>query len=164
MGEAARLRIPHKIGAGGHTIKMLTDLLEKVKVWLKENQKDLYLTALVFLVSVASFGLGRLSAIWPEKEPIRIDQVGEIGESFQPAPELDKTGTKNNSTKRSDSPVSSNSPFRSNYVASRNGSAYHYPWCPSAKKIKEENRIWFQTEEEARKAGYKPAGNCPGLE
>ena len=52
---------------------MLTDLLTKIKSFLKENQRDLYLAALVFLVSVASFGLGRLSAIWPQKEPITIE-------------------------------------------------------------------------------------------
>ena len=136
---------------------MVADLLEKVKAWLQANQKDLYLAALVFLMSMASFGLGRLSAIWPEKEPIvienqesRIMNQGNDG-SGQSAQILDS---------RFQIPDSA----RGNFVASRNGSAYHYPWCPSAKKIKEENRIWFQTEEEARKVGYKPAGNCPGLE
>lgn len=49
------------------------------------------------------------------------------------------------------------------YVASKSGAAYHYPWCPGALKIKEENKIFFNTKEEAEKRGYKPAGNCPGL-
>ena len=128
---------------------MLTDLLQKIKPFLKDNQRDLYLAALVFLVSTASFGLGRLSVIWPQKEPIvienqesRIMKQGSDG-SDQPAQILDSS--------------------RSNYVASRNGSSYHLPDCPGAKQIKEENKIWFQTADEAKRAGYKPAGNCPGL-
>jgi hypothetical protein len=29
--------------------------------------------------------------------------------------------------------------------------------------MKEENKIWFASKEEAKKKGYHPAGNCPGL-
>ena len=135
---------------------MLTDLLHKIKSFLKENQRDLYLTSLVFLMSVTSFGLGRLSAIWPEKEAIRIENLESSiqklkdSEVAQPAQILDSRFQILDSA-------------RGNFVASRNGSSYHLLSCPGAKQIKEENKIWFQTEEEARKAGYKPAGNCPGL-
>lgn len=135
---------------------MLTDFLNKIKAFLFENQRDLYLAALVFLMSVASFGLGRLSAIWPEKEPIRFDQVGEVDRS---ASGLDQ----NVFTERSGSSVLSLSSVGGNFVASRNGSSYHLPDCPGAKQIKEENKILFQSEAEAKTAGYKPAGNCPGL-
>ncbi|MBI4132676.1 MAG: hypothetical protein HY473_01065 [Candidatus Sungbacteria bacterium] len=129
---------------------MLTDFTAKVKAFFKANQKDIFLTAFVFLVSIASFGLGRLSAIWPVKEPIIIEQPN--AESRTLKAELSV-------------PLSFDlSPSASGqYVASRNGSAYHLPTCPGAKQIKEENKVWFQTEEEARRAGYKPAGNCPGL-
>lgn len=138
---------------------MLTDLLNKIKSFLKANQRDLYLAALVFLVSMASFGLGRLSAVWPVKEPIRIDQIGETGQS---ASGLGEGVPADSFTKRSDSPIS---PVSSGeYVASRNGSSYHLPTCSGAKQIKEENKIWFASEEAARAAGYKPAGNCPGLQ
>jgi len=49
------------------------------------------------------------------------------------------------------------------YVASKSGKSYHLPWCSGAKLIKEENKIWFSTKEEAQARGYTPAGNCPGL-
>ncbi|MEK7069515.1 MAG: hypothetical protein AAB962_00465, partial [Patescibacteria group bacterium] len=49
------------------------------------------------------------------------------------------------------------------FVASRNGKKYYYAWCDSAKIIKEQNRVWFSTEEEGKKAGYEPAANCRGL-
>jgi len=49
------------------------------------------------------------------------------------------------------------------YVASKNGSKYHFPWCSGATRMKEENKIWFETKEAAEKAGYGPAANCKGL-
>ncbi len=48
-------------------------------------------------------------------------------------------------------------------VGSVNGSKYHYPWCGGAQRIKEGNKIWFASIEEAKNRGYSPAGNCPGL-
>jgi hypothetical protein len=52
---------------------------------------------------------------------------------------------------------------RGNLVASKNGTKYHFLWCPGASTIKEENKIYFTSKEEAEKAGYKPAVNCKGL-
>jgi len=51
----------------------------------------------------------------------------------------------------------------SGYVGSKNGTKYHLPWCGSAKSIKEENKVWFATKEEAAAAGYTPAANCKGI-
>ncbi|MFH1608762.1 MAG: hypothetical protein ABH951_01935, partial [Patescibacteria group bacterium] len=48
-------------------------------------------------------------------------------------------------------------------VGSKNGTKYHYPWCSGALRIKEENKVWFNSMEEARQAGYTPAANCKGL-
>lgn len=49
-------------------------------------------------------------------------------------------------------------------VASRSGTAYHLPWCPGAAQIAERNKVWFESVEAARVAGYSPAKNCKGLE
>ena|SRR3989344_8353376 len=48
-----------------------------------------------------------------------------------------------------------------NFVASVNGKAYYPANCEAAKRIKEENRIWFNSPKEAEADGYKPAQNCP---
>jgi len=50
-----------------------------------------------------------------------------------------------------------------NFVASSKGTKYHRLDCPGAQTIKAENKIYFSTEEDARKAGFTPAGNCPEL-
>jgi len=49
------------------------------------------------------------------------------------------------------------------FVASKNGKFYYYPWCPGVERIKEENKIYFNSKQEAEKAGYKPAKNCFNL-
>ena len=136
---------------------MLYELYKKINSWLAANQKDLFLAVLIVLTSVISFGLGRLSAIWPEKTPIRIlnNEIGIMNEGRPVSAELNSTSSLESKTTISN--------LTGKYVASKNGTAYHYPWCPGALKIKEENKIWFDTKEEAEKRGYKPAGNCDGL-
>jgi len=41
------------------------------------------------------------------------------------------------------------------YIASKTGTKYHAPKCDWAKKIKKSNAVWFNSKEEAKKAGYK---------
>ena len=135
---------------------MLSEIIKLCKRlggWVKTNNGlarrgggELYLAAIIILVAVISFGLGRLSKIREEKTPITIENA-EIGES------------KPLSTSNVDSGIKADKIF----VASRNGKKYYYAWCESANVIKEQNRIWFSTQAEAEKAGYQPATNCKGL-
>ena len=46
------------------------------------------------------------------------------------------------------------------FVGSKNSDVYHYPDCSSAKQIKEANKIWFNSVEEAKAAGYRPCKKC----
>ena len=116
---------------------------------------ELYLAAVIVLVAVISFGLGRLSKIREEKTPITIENVKENEETSESKP----LSTSNVDKTNSSAPSSSSKIF----VASRNGKKYYYAWCESANVIKEQNRIWFATQAEAEKAGYQPAANCKGL-
>ena len=96
------------------------------------------LLAIVFLVALASFGLGRLSALIDARAPVAITMAPTLTE-----PRGMYIGGL--------------------YVASRGGSAYYYPWCTGAAKILPANRVWFPSESAARAAGYAPAKNCQGL-
>lgn len=42
------------------------------------------------------------------------------------------------------------------FVASKFGGTYHIPRCDWAKKIKKNNVVWFNTKEDAKRAGHKP--------
>lgn len=127
---------------------MIYQQYQKLKEYARARQGDLFLAGLIVLVSVGSFGLGRLSVIWPEKQPLTIMQNDKL--------QMPKTTFA--------SPIgSADNLALGKYVASKNGLSYHFPWCSGAKRIKEENKVWFQTKEEAEAGGYKPAANCDGL-
>ncbi len=46
------------------------------------------------------------------------------------------------------------------FVASLGGTVYYHKSCSGYKRIKEENRVWFNTKEDAEMAGYRIAKNC----
>ena len=41
------------------------------------------------------------------------------------------------------------------FIASKTGTKFHAPKCDWAKRVKKKNAVWFNSEEEAKKAGYK---------
>ncbi len=48
-------------------------------------------------------------------------------------------------------------------VASKNGTKYYFPWCGSAKRILDSNKVYYSSAVEARKAGLTPSNTCKGL-
>ncbi len=125
-----------------------TVMLSKIINFCKEREKEIVLAAIIVLVAMISFGLGRLSKIRERKAPITIENAG-LNERHPAEGAGDKTAEKESRGKT--------------LVASKKGSKYHYPWCSGARRIKKTNEIWFATAEEARGAGYSPASNCKGL-
>jgi len=45
-------------------------------------------------------------------------------------------------------------------VGNKNSQIYHLPACSGYKTVSEKNRVYFDSEEEAEKAGYRKAKNC----
>ena len=45
-------------------------------------------------------------------------------------------------------------------VASKSGKKYYFPWCSGVKRIKVENRIYFDTELEAQGKGLTLSSSC----
>ncbi|MHB1086187.1 MAG: Ada metal-binding domain-containing protein [Minisyncoccota bacterium] len=89
------------------------------------------------LVVLASFGLGRLSALVDAKPLIELHTASLVaGQGMA---------------------------VGGQYVASRSGSTYYFPWCSGALKIAPANERWFASEQAAKAAGYRPAKNCNGL-
>lgn len=131
----------------------MSSFLGRARQFVKRNQNDLILVGGIILVSLISFGVGRLTAPQPvAPEPIVI-------ENAIPAAEL----SQNEIPKEEEESGGGVASQVGKYVASISGTKYHLPDCSGAKRIKEENKVWFNSKEEAEKAGYEPAGNCPGL-
>ncbi len=49
------------------------------------------------------------------------------------------------------------------FVGSRHSTVFHRADCPHAKRIKQTNRVYFKTAEEAQKAGRSPCRSCAPL-
>jgi len=120
------------------------------------ERRDVYIVLIVIFVSVASFGLGKLSYKPEEHESVRIENVFE-NTSLNNIIEV--VGEDNVTAQP---PVASVTTVGS-FVGSKNSDKYHFPWCSGALRIKEENKVWFSSREEAEMAGYTPAANCKGL-
>lgn len=128
----------------------------------RRKVQDFLLVTSVILLGGISFGLGQLSVLEEQGERVALCD----------APALQNTGVGNSlNTPTIGVSVNNTSAIlgvssttqQETYVASKNGSVYHFPWCSGAQRIKEENKVWFRTKEEADRAGYRPASNCKGL-
>ena len=124
---------------------ILRDILLKIKGFPRLLKGDGFIIIVIILVACASFGLGRLSMFYGQKGALEIVYPEENGAEEQTGLVLGAEAT------------------GGQYVASKSGSKYHFPWCAGAQSIKEENKIWFDSKEEAMAAGYAPAANCKGL-
>lgn len=138
---------------------------------MKENMKELFMQNAdriyraweLLLVAVIFFGLGMLFAerIVYTKSPIMVEapekgyalavpiitSEAKKEEKTAPAPAL-APAPKNTSIAAS----------KGEYAASRYGKTYYRPSCTN--RIKEENKIFFRTEEDAQKAGLILAKSC----
>ena len=118
---------------------------------------DVILTALIIGVSLVSFYLGRVSVDGDFKG------INQEAQALRPRVQDSVQNPQKSSSSATNTITQNAEQTQKGYVASKSGTKYHLPWCGSAKQIKEENKIWFVTKEEAEKAGYTPASNCKGI-
>lgn len=123
---------------------------EKFKSLLADDA--VFMSALVVLIGVISFGLGRLS-VTTEMSESSVQSVTRSPEPFIVYPESAPMVAG----------VTAEVANAGTLVASRSGTRYHLVSCPGAKQIKEENKIYFASAAAAEAAGYTKAANCPGL-
>ena len=118
--------------------------MKKIKHFLEsEKGKDIWVVIIVILVGLGSFELGRLS-----KEnnfsSLKIEYPTQNEKILQA------------NTQTAISAVSNGKSF----FASNRGTKYYTISCSAGKTIKQENRVWFATREEAEQAGYTPSSSC----
>lgn len=111
---------------------------EKIKVWWEAHEQELFLMGMLVLISSIIFGTGRL---WlSHSYEIRSREIEIEENAFSMSPPRAETDAR--------------------FVASVNGEKYYPAGCKAANRIKEENRIWFTSENEAREIGYTPSAQC----
>ena len=130
---------------------------------------DLYIILIIILVGTASYGLGKISSYEKNKTPISVLKTKEyMLSTVLESNSNKKIGDLSSVVAATDQNISTdniNLPVQVNgvIVASKSGTKYYYPWCTGVSRIKEENKVWFKSIEEARAVGLSPASNCIGL-
>lgn len=138
----------------------IADLRGRGKALSARIPADMLVILVLLLSSTLAFGLGVLAGKDMAKESgkdgfwIETLPKEAVEEGGGPAAALSAV------VKSEPAPVGKAS---GTYLASKNGTKYYLPSCGGSKRIKEENKIWFDTKAEAEAAGYGPAANCPGL-
>jgi hypothetical protein len=133
---------------------------EKFKSWLADD--TLYVAFLLVLVGIGSFGLGRLSVLG-EGTPSTASssRVVLLATSSLLVPAT-TTFPALEASVVPPAPVTK-SAASGPYVGSKSGTKYYLVTCAGAKRIKDANKVFFTTKDNATAAGYTPASNCPGL-
>lgn len=132
--------------------------MEKIKPiitqWIEsEKGKDILVVIIVILVGLGSFELGRLSkentsgGIKIEYPDQNAGQEANVISSANYSSLLQNTRIEKNSVGK-------------NFFASSKGTKYYTISCSAGKTIKQENRIYFTTGEEAQQAGYTLSSRC----
>ena len=118
-------------------------MLSNLKQFVKKNTVNITLIVTIILVALISFGIGYLIASQIENQSIIIQNPSFNSASIQESlPKESKDVLK-----------------QEKFIGSVNSNKYHWPDCPFAKRISEENQIWFSSEQEAQDAGYIRCGS-----
>lgn len=103
---------------------------------------DIFWISIIVFVALGSFSLGmnHQRKINLDENPLKIEQDTYIIDAWKEYIQTKKSSAE--------------------FFASKNGTVYYPIACPSGNKIKEENRIYFNTTNEAQGAGYKQSSRC----
>lgn len=120
-------------------------ITENFKSKLRSVPRSIVLTVIICLVGVAAFSLG-----WVARGAADDYRIQQATLQLPTASGASRSGGQGSGV--------------GVFVASQNADHFHYRWCPGAKRIHAENKVYFESKTAAQDAGYEPAGNCPGLQ
>ncbi len=144
----------------------IKDLPEKIKSFAGSRferlsgvaeRRDMFISGVILLVALGSFGLGRISAEKSEKSSIRIE--GQVA-TFSGLQEGKGVAGISSALSKAVLPVGAKTPLVSTTAvfASKNGKKYYYPRCSS--RVTDANKVWFDTPQKAEALGFTLATNC----
>ena len=128
-----------------------------------ESRHLLVLGAVFVGASALSFWLGytaRAKVAQASPVVIQCPQTAYVPTPDTLAPASSTAAGKTSTKTASNSGVSSNTAASGSFVASKSGKKYYPVTCASASRIKDANKVYFQTAAAAMAAGYGAAANC----
>ncbi len=115
---------------------------------LIKNEDKIVLAIGFILVAILSFGAGKLSQIYRDQTPIIFQDNANCAKS-----QASISGIADDQNK------SIPADTQGKIIGNKNSKIYHIPGGGSYGKISEENRVYFATEADAQKAGFRKARN-----
>lgn len=112
---------------------------------LVKNEDRIILAIGFVLVTVLSFGAGKLSEVYHAQTPIVFQDNSDCVKNQKLS-----TGKQNEI---------SASETQGQIIGNKNSRIYHLPGGGSYNKVSAENRVYFASEADAQKAGYRKARN-----
>lgn len=129
--------------------------------WIRRNQADIAIVIGFVLVAVIAFGAGRLSAPEIVRNPIIIEEPNASSSSVIFDNVSQPLGAAVGDPVKSPSALTGQGATKGLFVASKSGTKYYWPWCSWVARIKEENKVWFNSEAQAQQAGFSPSVCIP---
>ncbi len=137
---------------------------------MKDIPKDIFVFLAILLIGAGAFMVGRISVGETERKnelkivsPSDVDLAAYQVNSSTSEQKIISSGSTSRRSFTSRHQTTNSQEKSGMYIGSKNGRVYHLPSCPGAKRIKDENKLWFKDKEDAESHGYKPATNCKGI-
>lgn len=115
--------------------------INNFKNFLFKNEDQIILGIGFILVAILAFGAGKLSETYTSPSPIIIKD------------DLNCAENQTVMEKKQDANITSEK--KGEIIGNKNSRIYHLPGSASYNKISPENRVYFNTEIDAQKAGYR---------
>jgi hypothetical protein len=148
----------------------IDNYMQKIKQFadetiLGEKGRSTLVVLIVILVGFSAFEIGRLSR-QNSTDGVKIQYPGELsGQAVDQTANITSAAVSATAltAKTSSSIPAISKPATSgtqNFFASSRGSKYYPAGCSAGKSLKQENRVYFATRQEAEKAGYELSSSC----
>lgn len=128
-------------------------------VFLQQHRQKASAVIAGILLFVAGWQLGRVTSPFYAANPIVFqDRPGSgSGGSLTELQALGNESAALGQSKTTQAVAGASTTTQGTYVASVNSTLFHHKDCASAKRINEENKIWFTSPQDAQDAGYTPS-------
>lgn len=135
---------------------IITEFYNKIKLFMRAHIEEVGISIIILMVGISSFFLGKYSVIGNGGSSDIITFT-----SSNLATTTQKTNIENSAPiSKKDTPDNKET---GEVVASKNGTRYYLPWCATAQRILDKNKVFFASALEAEKAGFTKALNCKGM-
>ncbi len=134
---------------------IIANYIEKIKRVAQKTiyflaQKDFLVSLVILFTGVSAFTLGLLEGREEAKTAPKIN--------FSENPRLSQSANTLSALDKEAKDLATST--KATIFGSKNGTKYYFSWCNGANRVKLVNRIYFASEEQAKKAGRTLASGC----